>query len=158
VQKQITVNRPVDELYSFWRDFQKLPQIMNFLDSVEVNGQHSHWKATAPADIALEWDIEIVEDRPNEAIAWRSVEGAKLENSGSVSFKPAPSEWGTEVTLNLDFNPPGGVLGDIAAGLFGATPDMFATKALPRFKAIVETGEIPTTKSQPAARNDGRDK
>lgn len=157
MQKSITVNRPIEELYAFWRNFQNLPCIMDYLDSVDVNGQRSHWKATAPGNIALEWDAEITEDRPNESIAWRSVEGAQLEYSGSVRFDPAPSDWGNIVTVNLDFNPPGGALGDAAAKLLGAAPDVIANKALYRFKALLETGEVPTTRNQPAARNGGRD-
>ncbi|MDX2140639.1 MAG: SRPBCC family protein [Chloroflexota bacterium] len=155
--KRITVKRPADELYAFWHDFRNLPQIMDYLESVEVNGTRSRWKAKAPANISLDWEIEQVEDRPNELIAWRSVKDAKMQAAGLVSFKPAPAEWGTEVTLSLDFDPPGGAIGEAAAKLMGADPKLIAQKALRRFKALLECGEIPTLKHQPAGRNAGRD-
>src|SRR4051812_49340479 len=119
VQKQITVKQSADRLYSFWRNFQNVPRIIDFVDAVEVDGERSHWKATGPANMNLEWDTEIINDRPNEFIAWKSTEGATLENSGSVHFNPASGDWGTVVTLNLDFNPPGGVLGDAVTKLLG---------------------------------------
>jgi uncharacterized membrane protein len=159
MQKSITVNRPLEEVYAFWRNFQGFPKLMDYVTSVEDTGQNrTHWKASLSSALNFEWDTEIVEDRPNEAIAWRSVEGAAMENSGSVHFKPAPADRGVEVTLDLEVNPPGGVLGDAVATLAGAGPESLAYKALYRFKNLIETGEIPTIKNQPAARDGGRDK
>lgn len=155
MQKSITVNRPVEEIYAFWRDFQNFPRIMPFLDTVQVQdttSPQSHWSASAPADMNFEWDTEIIEDRPNERIAWQSIEGSDFQNSGSVSFKPASANRGTEVTLMLDFDR----VADAATKLMGAAPELIAYKALYYFKSLLVTGEIPTTENQPAARGDGR--
>jgi uncharacterized membrane protein len=158
MQRRITVNRSLEEVYAFWRDFQHFPRLMTYVTSVEdVGPNQTHWKASLSTALNFEWDTELVEDRPNEVIAWRSVDGASMQNSGSVHFKPAPGEYGVEVTLNLDVNPPGGVLGDAVAMLAGAGPESLTSKALYRFKTLIEAGEIPTATPQPAARHGGQD-
>jgi uncharacterized membrane protein/uncharacterized protein YjeT (DUF2065 family) len=138
-----TINRSPEEVYKFWRNFQNLPRFMSHLESVQVTGENrSHWKATAPAGMTVEWDAEIVEDRPNELIAWRSLEGADVEHSGSVRFQPAPGNRGTEVKVSMVYNPPGGVLGVGIAKLFGEEPGEQIKGDLYRFKQVMETGEV----------------
>jgi uncharacterized membrane protein len=143
VRKSITVNRPPEELYRFWHDFENLPRFMSHLESVRVidNGR-SHWKAKAPAGKAVEWDAEVVDDRPNELIAWRSLEGADVENSGSVRFTPAPGGRGTEVHVRLQYDPPGGAIGAMAAKLFGEEPTQQVYDDLRAFKQVMEAGEV----------------
>ena len=70
VHQSITIRRPVEDLYGFWRDFRNLPRIMSHLESVQVDGDgRSHWKAKAQAGTSVERDAQITEDRPNELIA-----------------------------------------------------------------------------------------
>jgi uncharacterized membrane protein len=143
VRKAITVNRPLEEVYQFWRNFENLPRFMNHLEAVQVMGeQRSHWKAKAPAGMTVEWDAEIVEDRPNELILWRSLAGADVDNSGTVRFKPAPGGRGTEVHVELHYSPPGGVIGATIAKLFGEAPEQQVAGDLRVFKQVLETGEI----------------
>ncbi len=142
-KQAITVNWPPAELYQFWHDFQNLPRFMQHLEAVQVNGQHrSHWKAKAPAGTTVEWDAEIVEDRANELISWRSVQGASVDNAGSVRFSPAPGDRGTEIHVELRYDPPGGALGATVAKLFGEEPGQQVRDDLRRFKQVVETGEV----------------
>jgi uncharacterized membrane protein len=143
VRESITINRPAEELYRFWRNFENLPRIMTHLESVQVTGdRRSHWKAKAPAGSTVEWDAEITEDRPNQLIAWRSLEGADVENSGSVRFVPAPGGRGTEVHVEILYNPPGGMIGAAIAKLFGEEPAQQVKDDLLHFKQVMETGEI----------------
>ncbi len=143
MRKAITVNRPADELYRFWRDFRNLPRIMSHLDSVEPSeGGRSHWRAKAPLGARVEWDAEITEDRANEQIAWRSLPGADVENSGVVRFKRAPGGRGTEVHVELEYRPPGGAVGATLAKLFGREPGQQVQEGLRAFKQEMETGEI----------------
>lgn len=143
VKQAITVNRSRDEVYEFWHDFENLPRFMNHLESVRSDGAgRSHWKAKGPAGKTVEWDAEIVEDRPNELIAWRSVKGADVDNSGSVRFKPAPGGRGTEVHVEIEYTPPGGVIGATVAKLFGEEPSQQVDGDLRRFKQVMETGEV----------------
>ena len=139
----ITINAPAEDLYRRWRDFEHLPTFMDHLKSVTTTGEgRSHWVAKAPAGTSVEWDAEIVEDVPDRRIAWRSLEGSTVENSGFVRFEPAPGDQGTEVYIEIDYRPPGGALGTVVAKLFGEEPNRQIGDDLRRFKQIVETGEI----------------
>ena len=142
VRKAITVKRPPDEVYRFWRDFRNLPRFMNHLESVEAtDDRRSHWKAKAPAGMSVAWDAEIVEDRPDERIAWRSVPGSQVDNAGSVRFVPA-GDRGTEVHVELRYSPPGGLVGAAIAWLFGESPDQQIYHDLRAFKQVMETGDV----------------
>jgi len=150
-EKSLTINRPAEDLYRFWRDFTQLPRFMKHLEAVRVNSDgRSHWVARGPAGSRVEWDAEITADRPNELIAWRSLEGASVDNSGAVRFETAPGGRGTVVRVALDYRPPAGALGAAVAQLFGEAPQQQIEGDLRRFKNIMEAGEIPTTSGQPA--------
>lgn len=143
VVKTITINRPVEEIYQFWRNFENLPRFMHHLESVQVSDeQHSRWKAKAPAGMTVEWDAEIIDDTPNERISWRSTEGSDVSNAGSVRFKPAPANRGTVVTVEIEYAPPGGKLGAAIAKLFGEEPESQVQDDLRLFKQVLETGDI----------------
>lgn len=143
VMKSITINRPIDEVYAFWHNFENLPRFMSHLESVQVTGdRRSHWKAKAPAGTTVEWDAEMTEDSPNVRIAWRSLEGADIENSGSVHFQTAPGNRGTEVHVEIEYKAPAGKLGKAVAKLLGEEPDIQVADDLRAFKQIMETGEV----------------
>jgi uncharacterized membrane protein len=153
LRKSITINRPAEELYAFWRDFQNLARFMNHVESVQVTGDNrSHWVAKGPAGKSVEWDAETIEDRPNELIAWRSIEGSTVENSGSVRFEPATGGRGTVVRVELEYYPPAGLLGATVAKLLGEEPKVQLEEDLRRLKQIMEAGEIITTEGQSAGR------
>lgn len=154
VKKAITVNEPPETLYQFWHDFANLPRFMEHLDSVRVTGEgRSHWTAKAPAGATVAWDAEIVEDRPNELIAWRSLDGAAVDNAGAVRFAPAPGGRGTEVRVEFQYDPPAGALGATVAKLFGEEPGQQVADDLRHFKQVLETGEV--TRSDASAKGGG---
>jgi len=143
VKQSITVNRPLDEVYGFWRDFENLPRFMHHLELVQTTDERrSHWKARGPAGTTVEWDAEITEDRPNELIAWRSVGKADVDNAGVVRFTRAAGGRGTEVHVDLRYDPPAGKLGAAIAKLFGEEPNQQVAGDLRRFKQVLETGEV----------------
>jgi uncharacterized membrane protein len=143
VRQQITVRRSPEEVYRFWRDFQNLPRFMDHLESVRIiDDRRSRWVAKAPAGRSVEWDAEIVEDRPNERIAWRSLEGADVPNDGWVAFERAPGGRGTTVRVELRYDPPGGIVGATLAKLFGEEPGQQAQEDLRAFKQVMEIGEV----------------
>jgi uncharacterized membrane protein len=143
VTKAITVNRSPAEVYAYWHDFENLPRFMRHLESVRAAGpRRSHWVAKGPAGATVEWDAEIVEDRQNELIGWRSLKGADVDNRGSVAFRPAPRGQGTEVTVQMQYDPPAGGVGEALAMLFGEQPEQQLQEDLRRFKQVIETGEI----------------
>jgi uncharacterized membrane protein len=144
VERVTTVSRPIEDVYQFWKSFENFPRFMRHLESVQVTGdRRSHWCATGPAGTRVEWDAETIRDDENEWIAWRSLEGSDVQNSGSVRFTAAPGARGTEVRVQLQYSPPGGALGRSVAWLFGEEPDQQVHEDLHRFKQLMETGEIP---------------
>lgn len=141
--KTTTVNRSPEEVYQFWHNFENLPTFMNYLESVQMTGdKRSHWKAKGPAGKTVEWDAEIVSDQPNSMIAWRSVEGSDVDNSGSVRFERAPGGRGTLVRVELQYSPPGGAMAAKAAKLIGMEPGQQVEEDLRVFKQVMETGEV----------------
>jgi uncharacterized membrane protein len=150
VKRSIVINRPAGELYSFWRDFQKLPSFMYHLQSVQILDEHrSHWVTKGPGGKRIEWDAEITEERQNELIAWRSLEGSDVYNAGSVRFEPRPGGRGTIVRVQMEYYPPGGPAGTAFAMLFNESPEQQIYDDLRRFKQVVETGEIVRSEGSP---------
>src|SRR3954447_16474280 len=135
-----TINGSPEALYEAWRDVSRLPEFMDHLEAVTSTGdRRSHWVAKGPAGMTVEWDAEITEEEPGRRIAWRSVEGADVDNSGVVEFRPAPGDRGTEIHVTLEYSPPGGALGSVVAKLFGEEPAQQVSDGLRRFKQLMET-------------------
>jgi uncharacterized membrane protein len=141
VRKSITIARPREELYRFWRDFRNLPQFMANVESIEVTGDRSHWTVKAPITGTVSWDAEIVEDRPGELISWRTLDGA-VRNGGTVRFATAPGDRGTEIHVHMEYSPPLGIVGAAVARISGQDAEQQTREDLRRFKQIMETGEI----------------
>ncbi|WP_424536763.1 SRPBCC family protein [Sphaerisporangium viridialbum] len=145
-----TVNRPRQEVYEYWHDFENLPRFMAHLASVEtIGGGYSHWKAQGLTRKCIEWDAEIIDDRAGELIAWRSTEGATVRNRGAVSFTDAPGGRGTEVRVEIEYDPPGGKVGLAFARLLGEHPEQQVRDDLRRFKQVMETGEVVRSEGSP---------
>lgn len=151
VEKSISVNRPVEDCYRFWHDFESFPRFMQHLESVRITGDNrTRWKAKGPAGTSFEWDAELTADEPNRYLAWCSIEGSGIDNAGSVRFEPAPGGRGTIVRVEMSYRPPGGSAGAMIAKMFGEEPSQQIDEDLRRFKWLIETGEIPTTIGQPS--------
>jgi uncharacterized membrane protein len=126
-------------LYRFWRDLENLPQFMEHIESVQTYGNNrSHWVAKGPAGKSVEWDAEITAEIPDRMIAWASLPGADVPNSGSVTFERAPGDRGTILRVELTYQPPGGFLGHAMAKIFGEAPDQQMRSDLRRLKRVVE--------------------
>ncbi len=146
VDRAVTVDKPRQDVFRFWRNLANLPKFMEHLESVKVSSPNrSHWVAKAPAGRTMEWDAEIINEIENELIGWRSLPGADVDNAGSVRFADAAGGRGTEVRVSLQYNPPAGVLGAMFAKLFGEEPSQQIENDLRRFKRMLETGELPSS-------------
>ncbi len=151
VEKSVLIQRSPSDLYEFWHDFTRLPQFMENITSVSIQDKtHSHWTAQLPLGKTAEWDAEIVADEPGHRIAWKSLPGADIENSGSVTFTPGFHENETRVTVSLSYHLPLGSAGTVTATVFGQAPEKQIKNTLHRFKSLMEAGEIPTTQGQPS--------
>lgn len=153
VEQVATINRSPEELFSYWRRFEQLPQFMSHLAAVkQLDERRSHWVAKGPAGRKVEWDAEIINEIPNELIGWRTIGDADVVSAGSVRFKPAPGGRGTEVRVRLQYQPPAGKLGSTLAWLFGHEPSQTILEDLRMFKQLMEAGEVPTIEGQPRGR------
>lgn len=141
----VTIAKPAKELYDFWRDFANLVNVMENVDAITVDGaDRSTWSVKAPGGRTVSWESVVTEDRDGRYIAWQSVEGAEVRNSGSVEFRDAPGR-GTVVRAVIAYDPPGGAIAKLIAKLFQREPAIQARRDLRRFKQYMETGEISTS-------------
>jgi uncharacterized membrane protein len=143
VTRSILVLRPAAELYRYWRNFENLPRIMRHLESVEMTSSHrSRWVARGPLGMRFEWDADIISEKENELIGWRSLEGSAVETAGSVHFLPARGGQATEVKVVLKYNPPAGKVGAAIARLLGDSPEQQIEEDLRTFKWVMEIGRL----------------
>lgn len=152
IEQAFQINKPAQELYAFWRNFENLPQIMTHLESVTVSGEgRSHWvaKAQVMGDRRFEWDAEITREEPDTLIGWRSLPGGDIECSGEIRFSKALGDRGTDVHVFMDYVPPGGRAGHWIASMLGQNPRRLVREDLRNFKRLMELGEILTLIGQP---------
>ncbi|MDK2012533.1 MULTISPECIES: SRPBCC family protein [Deinococcus] len=138
VEHSVVIDRPAQAVYDFWRKLENLPQIMSHLESVTaLDEKRSRWVAKAPLGTHVEWEAEIVNDKPGQRIGWHSLPGATVDNAGSVQFESLPNG-GTRVHVALSYRPPAGPLGAAVAKLFGEEPSQQIAEDLQKFKAAFE--------------------
>ncbi len=155
VRRTVTVARSATDVYAFWRDPQNLAVLLS--DMVEVtpgDGGRTHWKLEGVLGTKTEWDAALTGDIPGRGLEWRGADGDDRHRSLRIDLAPAPGDQGTETTLTFTFDPPGGVVGEALAKLFAVPPNTMAGKALRRFKALCEAGEMPTLRHNPSARTE----
>jgi len=142
IRHAITIDRPVEDVYDYFRNFESLPRFMNHLQSVKVFDENrSHWTAKGPMGSSIEWDAEIITDEPNRLISWRSVNTPDVETAGSVRFVSI-SNGRTLLQISMQYLPPGGALGTFAAKLLGEEPEKQIEDDLRRFKELMESEAV----------------
>ncbi len=147
--RSVTINRPREEIYAFWRDFRNLSKFMeNIADAREVEPGISTWTIRAPLGMTMQVKSRIVNDREGEQIAWRSTPDSQIETEGKVTFRDAPAGRGTIVEAHVAYKPPMGALGQALGKLFSAEPSVQSRRDLKRLKMLMETGEIATNNNQ----------
>lgn len=155
LEEAITINRPVEDVFGAWRNTRELPQFMKHLEVVTpIREGRSLWTARmgGPVPLRLRWEAEIIAERHNELLSWRSVRGSDIAIAGTVRFQPAPGGRGTELRAVLTYLPPGGALGRAIARAFRAVTSQQIKNDLWRFKSVLEAGEVPTVDGQPSGR------
>lgn len=151
--RSITIDYPITELYQFWHDLTRLPEVFNHLESIQMTGENrAHLQLNLPMNMSTELDIEIYTDVPNEVISWRSLPESEFQNAGSIRFQPAPANLGTEVLITVEYVPAGGAIGKVLAGLASEIPSQYLGQYLREFKQLMETGEKATTEGQTSGR------
>ena len=141
VVKSITVNRPREEVYRYWRNLENLPRFMEHVESVrEIDNRRSVWVVRGPMGKDIEWTAEIITDRANELISWQSLPGAEVQNAGSVWFESINGDAATEVKVSIQYQPPAGIVGATVARILGEAPEQQIENDLTKFKSLLEGG------------------
>jgi uncharacterized membrane protein len=144
VREAIRLEKPISEVYRFWRRFENLPRFMKHLERVtELGNGRSHWVACGPGGMRVEWDAEIINEIENKVIGWRSLPGADVISAGSVNFDTVRAGRSTQVSVHLQYAPPAGKAGAWIAKVFGREPSQTIREDLRRLKQLLEAGEIP---------------
>ncbi len=150
--KAVTIGKPREEVYAFFRRFSNLPHFMTNVERIdEIDDRRSHWVVKGPAGHDVEWDALVTADEPGRLIGWESQEGADVKNHGRVEFRDAPADRGCEIHAAISYEPPAGALGKLVAGLFGKDPGEQAHADLRQLKMLLETGEVATSKAPDAS-------
>jgi len=152
IEHTVGVNKSPEECYAFWRDVSNLAKFSPMLERVTpIDDRRSHWVLRGVGGKKIEWDSEITLDRPGERLAWHSISG-DVKHAGSIRFERAPGNRGTFVTAMMHYQPPGGRFATGLAKLLGKDPNHQVREDLRRFKNLIETGEIPSTRGQSSGR------
>lgn len=150
--RAVMINRPRQELYAYWRDFQNFPTFMENVKAVAcASPKRSQWTIAGPAGADVDLVSDIIEDVPGEKIAWTSSQGSDIDHEGWITFTDNAFGRGTEVRLFISYDPPAGAFGKVVAKVLQREPRVQARRELRRFKQLMETGEISTSKAPDAA-------
>lgn len=104
IEKDIEVKARLSVVYNQWTQFESFPQFMEGVKSVhQLDESHLAWKAEILGQ-EIEWEAEIIEQVPDQRIAWRSTSGHP--NAGTVSFTAIDVDT-TKVSLVIEYEPQG---------------------------------------------------
>ena len=162
VMQAITIGKPADELHALWRQPEAFTRVMqDFAELTPLDRDHARWSVPLGGGNTVEWETEVVEERPGELFHWRSVAGSRFPNEGRIAFSQAEGDRGTVASLTVRFDPtplPGGALLRAASKAAPSVSRTAVMKMLRNFKALAESGEIATLKHNTSGRaNDGRE-
>ena len=148
LEASIDIHCPARELYLFWRQLDHLPRVLRHVKTVEpIDGLRSHWVVKGPLGQQFEWDAEIINEHENQLIAWETLPGATVPNSGSVWFKEVSAGL-TRLKVTVEFEPPGKAIGLTVAKLLGESPQSELEEDLAAFKDFAERELTPESQSQ----------
>jgi len=141
VDESIVVNAPPQRVYDIWRKLENLPRLLSHVERVEIlDRTRSRWTVKGPAGMPITWDAELINDKPGDTIAWRTVDSPVVTHAGSVTFEPAGQ--GTRVRVSLQYDPPGGRFGHAAASFVSADAGRQIAQDLGNFKRALEEGRL----------------
>ena len=144
VRESVRLEVPVAEVYRFWRRLEQLPRFMSHLERVTETGDgRSHWAAIGPGGLRVEWQAEIINEVPNQVLAWRSLPDSDVVSAGSVNFQAVRGGRGTQIDVDLQYAPPAGRAGAVIASWFGREPSQTIREDLRRLRQLLEAGEVP---------------
>jgi uncharacterized membrane protein len=154
INKTIHIQAPIEEVYTFWANVENFPRFMTHIKEVRHLGEgQSHWVAAGPAGTSVSWDAELTVYEPNRRLAWQSMPGSTIENTGIIHFDPNP-DGSTRVHMRLSYNPPAGAVGHAVAWLLGRDLKTELDEDLVRLKSLLESGKTRAASGKTVQRED----
>lgn len=149
VDRTLTIQTSPEEVRTFLEDPANLDHVLGEAGSVEFTSPDAQrWTLETPIGYALTWEMQREDSEDEHELAWTSTDGGDLEMS--MQMRPAPGDRGTELTLQVGFQAPGGGLGAAVLERLEIVPYTLAGRWLRRIKSLLETGELPTLEPQSA--------
>lgn len=153
IHKLLYIQRPADECYRFWRNFENFPYFMQHVAAVQVvDATHTHWRVRVPLGQHVDWTVELFSDIPARQLGWRTIAGSAVEHTGVVRFLPTIADNNTRLDIDMRYHAPLNQAGVMLAKILSEEPSQKIDDDLRRFKQLIETGEIATTAGQPSGR------
>ena len=149
IRRQILVQAPVEAVYQFWSEFSNFSLFMSYVHEVDVNQNgNTTWTVAGPARLPIHWDSEVFELIPGRSIAWRTLPGASIHNSGIVRLREVGPRHITQVDIELAYAPIAGVFGYGLIKLLGFDPRETIDRDLQKMKGLIEAefGNVPVRK------------
>jgi len=133
------INKPVSEVYTFWRELENLPKFMNHLKSVTtINSTLSEWTAKGPGGIGtITWKAEIVKDEKERLLSWQSLPESTIQNAGKVVFRPKGQT--TEMDITISYHAPLGIAGEATAKFLNPYFEKLIKDDIENFKTYIES-------------------
>jgi uncharacterized membrane protein len=141
IRTSIEIDKPVDEVYSFWRQLENLPKFMKHLESVnQIDKITSVWKAKGPAGIgSVSWKAQILMDEKNKLLSWHSLPESTIDNAGKIYFKDLGGS--TEIDVTISYHAPLGIAGETAAKWLNPLFEKMVRNDIESLKSYLETGD-----------------
>jgi uncharacterized membrane protein len=141
VKASITIEKPVEQVFAFWRDLSNLQIVIPHVYCVsQVEGGRSQWVSEVLGR-EVYWEALIIDEEPNQHIGWKTLEGSDFHHAGGVEFTPTASG-GTEVRVHMHYRLPGGPVGVAMAKMLNRSPQSEIAQGLQRLKEMIEKGEL----------------
>jgi uncharacterized membrane protein len=134
LEKSVQIGVPLETAFDSWANFRLIPQHVPTVKEVRVFGTQTHWRVQM-GGTSFEWDAEITQLIPYEAIGWKSISGPK--NSGRITFSRIGND--TIVHVHMNYAPAGRLLRPMFASFAGEMEGLIE-RALREFKASLEAG------------------
>ena len=147
VRHSLIIRAPRSRVFRMLSQLDRLPGLLDDVVSVQLAPDDAHrssWTVAGPAGLAMTWEVELTRVEPDQRLAWKTLPGSQIEHTGTVELEPVGASAGaTRVRVRLSYNPPGGALGRLVAGLVGAGPRRRLERDLVRIQAALEQPEVP---------------
>lgn len=140
IKGEFVIDKPAQEVYSYWRNLSNIPASINHLMDVEMVDENlSRWKSNVLGNfLPINWEAEIVKDEPGHLIGWRAIKGSMLPHVGRVEFEKTPDGAGTILKVVLSYRPPAGGLGVGVSKMINPVFEEMLAKEIKTFKHRIE--------------------